>query len=125
MMTFLFLLGACSPGGADSTEEEGNNLPDKVTIGYLRLPNDELISKTEEFYNEYFDDKGIETDFIVFDSGVEANQAFASGSVDFASMGHTNGVVSLSRDLDVELIWLHQILGELVVRNDSGIEGKD
>lgn len=125
MMTLLLLLGACSSKGSDATGEAGEDLPDKITIGYLRLPNDELISKTEDFYSQYFDDKGIETNFIVFDSGVEANQAFASGSVDFASMGHTNGVVSLSRDLDVELIWLHQILGDtegLVLRNDSGIE---
>lgn len=122
---FFLVLGACSSDEEDASGSGADELPEKITIGYLRLPNDELISKTKDFYSKYFDDKGIETNFIVFDSGVEANQAFASGSVDFASMGHTNGVVSLSRNLDVELIWLHQILGDtegLAVRKDSGIE---
>lgn len=127
-MSFLLVLAACSSGESNSTSEEGQDLPDKITIGYLRLPNDEMISMTKDFYSQYFDDLGIETNFIVFDSGVEANQAFASGSVDFASMGHTNGVVALSRNLDVELVWLHQILGDtegLVVRNDSNIQTID
>jgi taurine transport system substrate-binding protein len=120
-------LAAC--GGADETTEqastEGGNLPKEINIGYLRVPNDEKIAKTEALFDEYFADKGIETNFLVFDSGVEANQAFASGSIDFASMGNTNGIIALSRGLDVELIWLHEILGEieaLAVRKDSGIE---
>lgn len=125
LTAFLIILGACSSEEKNSNASKEGDLPDKITIGYLRLPNDELISKTKDFYSQYFADQGIETKFIVFDSGVEANQAFASGSVDFASMGHTNGVVSLSRNLDVELIWLHQILGDtegLAVREDSGIK---
>lgn len=119
LISFLFLATGCS------SKETGSDLPEKITIGYLRLPNDEIISKEQEYHKQYFEEKGIETNFIVFDSGVEANQAFASGGVDFASMGHTNGVVALARNIDVELIWLHQILGEtegLAVRNDSGIE---
>jgi len=113
-------LAAC--GGSDETAAD---LPKEINIGYLRVPNDEKLAKTEALFDEYFADKGIETNFLVFDSGVEANQAFASGSIDFASMGNTNGVIALSRGLDVELIWLHEILGEieaLAVRKDSGIE---
>lgn len=124
-ISFLFLVAGCSSDDTGSGSKTGTDLPDKVTIGYLRLPNDEIISKEQEYHKQYFEEKGIETNFIVFDSGVEANQAFASGGVDFASMGHTNGVVALARNIDVELIWLHQILGEtegLAVRKDSGIE---
>lgn len=120
-------LAACG-GTIETTEQastEGGKLPKEINIGYLRVPNDEKIAKTEALFDEYFADKGIETNFLVFDSGVEANQAFASGSIDFASMGNTNGIIALSRGLDVELIWLHEILGEieaLAVRKDSGIE---
>ena len=122
MLTFLAssTLAACG-GSGDTTSD----LPEEINIGYLRVPNDEKIAKTEALFDEYFADKGIETNFLVFDSGVEANQAFASGSIDFASMGNTNGIIALSRGLDVELIWLHEILGEieaLAVRKDSGIE---
>lgn len=125
LVSFLFLVVGCSSKESGSSSGSGTELPDKITIGYLRLPNDEIISKEQEYHKQYFEDRGIETNFIVFDSGVEANQAFASGGVDFASMGHTNGVVALARNIDVELIWLHQILGEtegLAVRNESGIE---
>lgn len=118
LMSFLIVLTACSSGETNAT------LPEKVNIGYLRVPNDEMIAKSQAYFEKYYEDKGIETNFIVFDSGVEANQAFASGSVDFASMGHTNGVVALSRGIPVELIWLHEILGEtegLAVREGAGI----
>jgi taurine transport system substrate-binding protein len=124
MLIGMLVVTAC---GDESSEgnESGSDQPEVVNIGYLRVPNDEMIAKTEGYFDQYFADLGIETNFVVFDSGVEANQAFASGSVDFASMGNTNGIIALSRGLDVELIWLHEILGEieaLVVRNGAGIE---
>jgi len=119
----LGLLAAC--GESNSSTEEGTNLPEEINIGYLRVPNDEKVAKTEAMFDQYFADRGIEANFLVFDSGVEANQAFASGSIDFASMGNTNAIIALSRGLDVELIWLHEILGEieaLAVRETSNIE---
>lgn len=122
MLTILASGAFAACGGSDET---ATDLPQEINIGYLRVPNDEKLAKTEALFDEYFADKGIETNFLVFDSGVEANQAFASGSIDFASMGNTNGVIALSRGLDVELIWLHEILGEieaLAVRKDRGIE---
>lgn len=129
MLTILAAGALAACGGADETTEqvssEGGQLPKEINIGYLRVPNDEKIAKKEALFDEYFADKGIETNFLVFDSGVEANQAFASGSIDFASMGNTNGIIALARGLDVELIWLHEILGEieaLAVRKDSEIE---
>lgn len=118
----LLVFTAC---GDASSDNDAEGQPDVVNIGYLRVPNDEMIAITEAYFDQYFADQGIETNFVVFDSGVEANQAFASGSVDFASMGNTNGIIALSRGLDVELIWLHEILGEiegLAVREGSGIE---
>lgn len=126
VMTLSFVLAAC--GGNDNRSEGRENgsdqKPSVVNIGYLRVPNDEMVAKTKQFYDQYFADLGIETNFVVFDSGVEANQAFASDSIDFASMGSTNGIIALSRGLDVELIWLHEILGKieaLAVREGSGI----
>lgn len=124
LLSFVLVLSAC---GNDSGDETGDasEFPEVVNIGYLRVPNDEMIAITEAYFDQYFADLGIETNFVVFDSGVEANQAFASDSIDFASMGNTNGIIALSRGLDVELIWLHEILGEiegLAVREGSGIE---
>ena len=110
--------------GACKGSKGGKELPGEINIGYLRLPNDELIAIQLGYIQQYCDSLGVKLNLRVVDSGVEANQAFASASLDFASMGHTNGVVSLVKGLDTELVWIHQLLGKaegLVVRNGKGI----
>ncbi|MGM0125342.1 taurine ABC transporter, periplasmic binding protein [Enterococcus sp. AZ194] len=105
-------------------EDNDTGLPKEVNIGIIRVPNDKQVAISEGYFDDYFTDKGIKTNFIFFDSGVAANQAFASGSIDFAEMGYTNGVVALSKNLSVELIWIHDVLGSneaLVAQKDSEI----
>ncbi|WP_027107819.1 ABC transporter substrate-binding protein [Lacticigenium naphthae] len=119
------VLAAFTLVGCSQESETEANKPSEITIGYLRVPNDEMVALSSGIYEEYFDEKGIETNFIVFDSGVDANKALTSGSIDFASMGNTNGIIALANGIEVELIWLHEILGEiegLAVRKESGIE---
>lgn len=102
--------------------------PKEVNIGILRVPNDETVARAKQFYDPYFKEKGIKTNFVVFDSGVDANKAFSSGSIDFATMGHTNGVVALANQLPVKLIWINEVIGtneQLVVRNASGVKQID
>lgn len=121
LLMALILLVSFSACAKSDTEEK----PKEVNIGILRVPNDEMIAKTENLFKEYFLDKGIDVNFVVFDSGVDANKAFFSGSIDFATMGHTNAVIALAQDLPVELIWIHEVLGEieaLAVREDSDIQ---
>jgi taurine transport system substrate-binding protein len=72
-----------------------------------------MVSKTKDLFDTYFSELGIPYEFIIFDSGAEANQALASGSIDFASMGNTNAIIALSRGIDVEMIWIHEVLGEI------------
>lgn len=122
LLSLALVLVACS-GPQDESA-----LPDKVTLGTIRVPNDKSLALEEDLFKEFFQDRGIELEVIFFDSGTSANLAFASGDLDFASMGYTNGVVALSQGLDVELIWIHEILGAneaLVVQEDSGIESLD
>lgn len=110
---------------ACGSNNENGDFPKKVKIGIIRVPNDTTVAMSKSYFEEFFNDKGIKTEFIFFDSGVAANQAFSSGSVDFAEMGHTNGVVALANNLPVNLIWIHEILGSneaLVVKEGSGIE---
>ncbi|HKL75997.1 MAG TPA: taurine ABC transporter substrate-binding protein, partial [Halanaerobiales bacterium] len=79
-------LSAC--GGSeqsDTTSEKTESLPEEIRFGILRVPNDETIAMVEGMFDEYFGEKGIESKFTVFDSGAEANQALASGSIDFAT----------------------------------------
>ncbi|WP_352419285.1 ABC transporter substrate-binding protein [Proteiniborus sp.] len=122
----IFSLIGCSNNSDISGQDNSSNssLPKQVNIGILRVPNDETIAISQKIFDEYFTDRGIKCNFIVFDSGVEANKAFASGSIDFATMGHTNAVVALATGLDVELIWIHEVLGKieaLAVKENSGI----
>lgn len=105
-------------------EKSAGDLPDQINIGYLRVPNDEMVAKTTGIFDDYFGKKGIKCNFVAFDSGVDANKALASDSIDFASMGNTNGIIAFSRGLDVELIWIHEVLGQiegLAVKNGSNI----
>ena len=129
------ILTACGNNQTQNEEAQVENkaaeesLPEEINFGILRVPNDETIALAEGFLDKYFTDRGIEVNTRVFDSGAEANQALASGSIDFATMGNTNAITALARDLKVELVWIHEVLGEneaLAVKDGSGIkEAKD
>lgn len=119
-----FILTACGNNQAENTQES-KNLPDEINFGILRVPNDQTIAIAQGFFDDYFTERGIKVNTRVFDSGVEANQALASGSIDFATMGNTNAITALARELKVELIWIHEVLGEneaLAVKDGSGIK---
>ncbi|TDO89263.1 taurine transport system substrate-binding protein [Halanaerobium saccharolyticum] len=124
-------LSACSGDQAQNTNStaesttDKKSLPAEINFGILRVPNDETIAIAKGYFKKYFGDKGIKVNTIVFDSGAEANQALASGSIDFATMGNTNAITALARELNVELIWIHEVLGEneaLAVKNGSGFK---
>lgn len=122
IVTLIGTLAAC--GDNSVNESEGSTLPKEINIGYLRVPNDETLAIAEGIFDKYFTERGITCNFITFDSGVQANKALASGSVDFATMGNTNAIIALATGIDVEMIWIHEVLGEiegLAVKNDSGI----
>lgn len=111
--------------GCSSKEKGGEDaLPKEVKIGIIRVPNDKQVAISQNYFDEYFKEKGIKTKFMFFDSGVAANKALSSNSIDFAEMGYTNGVVALATDIPAELIWIHEVLGTneaLVTPKDSGI----
>lgn len=98
--------------------------PKKVRVGTIRIANDKTVAESMGYLKEAFAEKGIEVEVLFFDSGTAANVAFAAGAIDFAGMGYTNSVVALSKQLNVELIWIHEILGEaeaLVAKEGRGI----
>lgn len=120
----LTLIGCSNLAVISNKEDTGESLPEQINFGILRVPNDETIAIAQKIFDKYFTEKGIKCNFIVFDSGVDANKAFASGSIDFATMGNTNAIVALSTGLDVEMVWLHEVLGEieaLAVKEDTNI----
>ncbi len=125
-LALLITLAGCGGNSADQSgaAQDSEALPEEINFGYLRVPNDETLAITEGLFDAYFADKGIKCNFITFDSGVQANKALASGSIDFATMGNTNAIIALATDIDVEMVWIHEVLGEieaLAVKNDSGV----
>ncbi|MFW5894682.1 MAG: glycine betaine ABC transporter substrate-binding protein [Bacillota bacterium] len=113
LLTPLFLITGC-----------GNDNPE-INLGMLKVPNDAILAKQMGLFEEKFGELGYDVNYIYNDSGVEANQALASGDLDFATMGNINALVALGTDVDAELFWIHETLGDveaLAVKNGSGIE---
>ncbi|MGD9605487.1 MAG: ABC transporter substrate-binding protein [Bacilli bacterium] len=95
-----------------------------VNLGLLKVPNDAMLAKQMGLFEEKFGAIGYEVHYYYFDSGVEANKAIVSGDIDFATMGNINGLVALGSNLDAELIWIHETLGDveaLAVKNSLNI----
>lgn len=96
----------------------------EINIGLLKVPNDAILAKQMGLFEEKYNELGYDVNYYTFDSGVDANKAIVSGDIDFATMGNINSLVALGSNLDAELIWIHETLGEveaLVVKDDSGI----
>lgn len=120
LVGILTFVSACN----NESNQKSESLPEEINFGILRVPNDETIAIAEGLLDKYFTEKGIKCNYIPFDSGSHANKALASGSIDFATMGNTNAIIALSMDLNVEMIWIHEVLGKieaLAVKNESGI----
>ena len=76
-------------------------------------------------FEEKFGELGYEVNYAVFDSGSAANVAIVTGETDFATMGNINGLVALGRNMDAELIWIHETLGAveaLVIKEYLNVE---
>src|SRR5699024_689034 len=87
--------------------------------------NDKQVAISTGIMEEKFAKHHLKPEFIFFDSGVSANKALVSGSIDFAEMGYTNSVIALSQNVPAKLIWLHDVIGDneaLVVQKDAEIE---
>lgn len=112
----LLSLTACQKSSQASTQT--------VKIGILRVPNDVTVARQRQTLQHRCAKQGIKLEFIPFDSGVDANKALLSNSIQMATMGHTNGVVAMAAKIPVKLVWVNDILGSneaLVMRQSTPI----
>ena len=115
------LFAAC--GSADSatdssTASADGDLPDKVIIATLEMPNDEGIAKVEGYFE---DEMGVPVEIVQFESGKAINQAMVSGAVDFGLTGSGSAVLGIASGIPIEMIWIHETLGSvesLVAKSD-------
>ncbi|MBI9009017.1 MAG: ABC transporter substrate-binding protein [Tenericutes bacterium] len=99
-----------------------------VNIGLLMVPNDAILAKQMGLFEDKFGELGYDVNYQIFDSGSAANVAIVTGETDFATMGNINGLVALGRNMDAELVWIHETLGAieaLAVKTDLNIESPE
>lgn len=96
--------------------------PDKVTIGYQVIPNNEIIAKALGWHEK---EMGVRIDWKQFDSGRDVNTAMAAGSLDLGLVGTSPAAAGISAGVPYEVIWLYDVIGDneaLVVKKGRGIK---
>ncbi|MBW4079898.1 aliphatic sulfonate ABC transporter substrate-binding protein [Paenibacillus sp. S150] len=117
----VLVLSAQLNGCGDSKEAGGSAKPESVTIGYQDIPNDEIVAKAKDWYEDAL---GVPVNFKKFDSGRDVNTAFASKSIDIGLLGSTPASVGITTGLEYEVFWIHDVIGaaeSLAVKNSAGI----
>jgi taurine transport system substrate-binding protein len=97
-------------------------VPDKVVIGYQNIPNDEIVSIANGWYEK---ELGVAVELKQFDSGRDVNTAFVSGAIDLALIGTAPVAVGISSGIEYDVFWIHDVIGSaesLAVKNSSNIE---
>ncbi len=105
--------------GCSSKKSSSDNEEITVNIGTQQMPNDEGIAKAKNYFEE---ELGVKVNVVEFDSGKDVNNALVSGSIDFGLIGSCPVSLALSSDIDIEVIWIHEILGateSLIATNTS------
>lgn len=114
-------LSACSASADGGNSGSGETAKKSVTIGTLDLVNGDLIAQYEGWYTS---ELGVDVKLVTFDSGKDINSALASGSIDIGQVGTSPVALAISNDLDIEVIWIGDIIGAaetLAARDGSGI----
>ena len=104
----------------EATTSDGKTI---VKIGTQQMPNDEGIAKAMNYFQEEMGDS-VSVEIVEFSSGKDVNTAMAAGSIDFGLEGSCPASLAIAQDLGVELIWIHEVLGDvesLVATGTSGI----
>ncbi|HEX5350907.1 MAG TPA: ABC transporter substrate-binding protein [Trichococcus sp.] len=108
------LFAACGNAGtatdSSTASATDSDLPDKVVIATLEMPNDEGIAKAEGYFE---DEMGVPIEIVQFESGKAINQAMVSGAVDFGLTGSGSAVLGIASGIPIEMIWIHETLGSV------------
>jgi len=120
---FIGLLAGCgnSAQTSGSTSSTGTPLPSVVNIGTQQIPNGERIAIEKGIFEAAL---GVKVNIIEFQAG-DIRNALVSKDIDFAHLGSSSATIGIANGIDVEMIWIHEVLGmaeQLVAKNGSGIE---
>ncbi len=115
VVTVMFLC----PGWKSSCTAEDR--PAKITIGYQRIPNAELIAKDLGWQEKAL---GVPIQWVEYDSGLHVMKAMQEGKVDIGLAGSSPAAAGIARGIPAQVIWIHDLIGEneaLVVKKTSNI----
>jgi taurine transport system substrate-binding protein len=116
------MLALFAVAGAWVADGRAQARPDKVTIGYQIIPNNEIIAKALGWHEKAM---GVRIDWKQFDSGRDVNTAIAAGSVDIGLVGTSPAAAGISAGVPYEVIWIYDVIADneaLVVKKGKGIK---
>ena len=106
--------------GTSKNKTASSGVPKVVNIGTQQMPNDEKIAIARGFFEEQM---GVKVNIIEFNAG-DIRNALVSKNIDFALLGSSSATLGIASGIDVEMIWIHEVLGDaerLVAKNGSDI----
>ena len=117
--TLLSTIAAASMALTASAQD----MPEKVTVGYLNLVNAQLVTKSLGLVQKYM--PGIEIEYIKVGGGGDMLRAIAADQVDFGGLGNPPTAIGVTRGLPIKGIMVLNMLDyveAMVVRTDAGIK---
>jgi taurine transport system substrate-binding protein len=98
----------------------GPSLPKVVNIGTQQIPDDERVAIAKGYFEN---ELGVKVNVIEFQAG-DIRNAMVSRDIDFALLGSSSAALGIASGMDVEMIWVHEVLGDaeqLVAKKGSSI----
>lgn len=106
-----------------TTSAAAQEMPEKVTVGYLNLVNAQLVTKNLGLVEKYM--PGIEIEYIKVGGGGDMLRAIAAEQVDFGGLGNPPTAIGVTRGLPIQGIMVLNMLDyveAMVVRTDADIK---
>lgn len=118
LCTVALLLAGC---GGNAAQSGAGGLPQVVNIGTQQIPNDEALAAAKGYFEQ---EMGVKVNIVEFQAG-DIRNAMISKDIDFAMLGSSSAILGVANGMDVQLVWVHEVLGsaeQLVAREGSGIK---
>lgn len=110
-------------GSVVSVQAIAQEMPEKVTVGYLNLVNAQLVTKSLGLVSKYMPD--VEIEYIKVGGGGDMLRAIAGDQIDFGGLGNPPTAIGVTRGLPIQGIMVLNMLDyveAMVVRTDAGIK---
>ena len=122
VMMLMMVAGGCSYKAGDDVGVADDGGLKKLVVGYQLIPNALIVAKDFGWVEE---ELGIAVEWIVFDSGTDANVAAHTETVDVAVSGSCPAALAVANGLKLVIPYLFDVIGDneaLVVREGEGMQ---